>query len=382
MINRTTKDFAAIVKNHAPNIWKTCFPKRYVPPNGYPNPSIYATSLTSCALMWGEPELTMLPHTVCALTALKQCQMGVPTYFVRSMFAQAVANTKLPMDYKLSEIKWPLNAMVFVLPFDFSIKYFGFNIPFLAVTRCNAGIYPSLDDYTWAVKHGWEIERWSPTLNENDRMLIHFPLYLKEDMPVDYSGSWPLHLDLTSIAGADFHDATTYERTLVHLPPKENPDSPTPEQEKELQTKVTTFAIKIMLAFTARPHVIKTGGVMRPAQYKVKKGVKVLWNEELHHPNTVGWDYVVQRPHPQDSTTGGTGGTRIRTQWTPGHFTHQFVGKRGDPNFVPVDSLPRKPIEGTIDWEQVKPEVQEFFWHNHELRWIDPIPPTLLMEEK
>ena len=59
--------------------------------------------------------------------------------------------------------------------------------------------------------------------------------------------------------------------------------------------------------------------------------------------------------------------------WCPGHFTHQFVGKRKDPNFVPASALPRKEIEGTIDWDKVEPAVQAAFWNNHELRWLEPV---------
>lgn len=377
MINNSTKEFSSVVADHMPHIWTTCYPRRILPPNGYSNPKLYATSLASCALMWDRPELTMLPHTVCALTALKQAQMGVPTYFVRSNFAQAVANTKLPMDYKLSELKWPLEAMLFVLPDDFVRTYFKANIPFLSICRANKGNYPSREDFGWAMKQNWEVEKFNPIFNESDKMLIHFPCYLDKDLPCDYSGSWPLSLDLTVIKGADFVDATVYERSIAPFEIPPTVYSLTPEQEKELQEKVTLFAIKLMLAFTARPHVIKTGSLQRKATVKHGKTREALWN-----PNTVGWDYVFQRKNTSTGTGEGTRGPLIRTQWTPGHFTHQFIGKRGDSNFVPAGSLPRKEIEGTIDWSQVSAEVQAAFWHNHELRWIDPIPPTLLMSDE
>lgn len=376
MTNQPAKEFSGLIAEHVPHIWASCYPRRIIPPQGYANPKTYATSLASCGLMWDRPELGMLPHTVCALTALRQAQMGVPTYFVRSEFAQAVANTKLPLDFKLSELKWPLNAMLFVLPDSFVRTYFKFDIPFLSICRADKGMYPSVTDYTWAMKHGWEINKFNPILNEVDRMLIHFPCYFSKDLPCDYSGSWPLTLDLSVIKGADFIDATVYERSLVPFKVPETEGAPTPEQEKELQEKVTVFAIKLMLAFTARPHVIKTGSLQRKASTKKGKVRDELWN-----PNTVGWDYVYQRRN-ENGTGTPTGRTVLRTQWTPGHFTHQFVGKRNDPNFVPAGSLPRKEVEGTIDWDKVEPEIQAAFWRNHELRWIDPIPPTLLMPDE
>lgn len=367
MINQATKDFAGIVADHVPNIWSTCYPKRIIPPSGYANPKTYATSLSSCALLWDKPELGMLPHTVCALTALKQAQIGVPTYFVRNEFAQAVANTKLPLDFKLSELKWPLDAMLFVLPESFVRSYFKFDMPFLSICRVPKGMYPSVSDYTWTMKHHWEVQKFNPIMNEVDRMCLHFPCYFQKDLPCDYSGSWPLTLDLSIIKGADFVDATVYERSLVPFKVPETEGAPTPEQEKELQEKVTLFAIKLMLAFTARPHIIKNGGLQRKAS--MKKG---RVREELWHPSTVGWDYVIQRNHGNVGT-GTPRGPLTKLKWMPGHFTHQFVGKRGDPNFVPVAALPRKPVEGTIDWDQVNPEIQAAFWRNHELRWLEPI---------
>ena len=377
VFNHTTKEFTGVIEDHVPHIWATCYPKRIIPPAGYANPKVYSTNLSCCALMWDKPELHMLPHTVCALTALRQCQMLVPTYFVRNEFAQAVANTKLPMDFKLSELKWPLDAMLFVLPTNFVQLYFKFDVPFLSICRANKGMYPSVTDYTWAMKHQWEVKRWTPVINENDRMLLHFPCYFANDLPCDYSGSWPLNLDLTTIQAADFVDATAYERSLVPFAVPETMGAPTPEQEKELQDKVTLFAVKLMLAFTARPHLIKNGNIQRKARMKHGR-----LREALYNPNTVGWDYVLQRKSNGTGESNGTRGPNFRTCWTPGHFTHQFIGKRGDADFVPAGSLPRKPVEGTIDWDQVSPEVQAAFWRNHELRWIEPIPPTILMPDE
>lgn len=378
MINQSTKAFTGLVEDNVPNIWSTCYPRRIVPPSGYANPKNYAANLAGCALMWDKPELCLLPHTVGALTALRQCQMRVPTYFVRNEFAQAVANTKLPMDFKLSELKWPLDAMLFVLPTSFIQSFFKFDVPFLSICRINKGRYPSVEDYAWALKNKWEIGNWSPVLNENDRMLLHFPCYFSKDLPCDYTGSWPISLDLTTIQGSDYVDATVYERSLMPFQVPENENTPTPEQEKQLQDKVTLFAIKLMLAFTARPHLIKNGGVQREAQIKHGK----LWREALYNPSTVGWDYVYQRKSTGTGAGEGTRGPNFRTQWTPGHFTHQFIGKRGSADFVPAGSLPRKEVEGSIDWNSVTPEVQAAFWRNHELRWIEPIPPTILMPDE
>lgn len=364
VMNTMTKEFVDMVAANLPHIWKTSYPRRIVPPQGFANPKIYAASLAGSTAMWEHLEMNMLPHTTCCLNALFLSMMTVPTYFIRSEFAQAIANTKLPADFKLSELKWPLDAMLFVLPDEFVQSYFGARTPFLGICRCPAGTYPAVEHVNFAIKNRWEICTFTPVMNQADRMLIHFPCYSSADLPPDYTGSWPLSLDLSTIRSADFVDATIYER-MIHNMPADTSATMTPEQDKALQDKMTMFAVKLMLAFTARPHLIKNGGLLRPAKVKHGKIIK----DELWSPNLIGWDYVIRR------SGSGQGGTHAspRMVWRVGHFTHQFIGKRNDPSFVSATDLPRKETEGTIDWDKIKPEIQADFWRNHKLQWLEPV---------
>jgi hypothetical protein len=364
-MNDTTKAFVEVVADKLPNIWKTSYPRRIVPPQGFANPKIYAATLAGSTAMWEHSEMNMLPHTTCCLNALLMSTMTVPTYFIRNEFAQAIANTKLPADFKLSELKWPLDAMLFVLPDTFVQSYFEAYTPFLGVCRCPAGTYPSVQHVNFAVKNRWEISTFTPVMNQTDRMLIHFPCYSADELPQDYTGNWPLSLDLSSIRSADFVDATIYERAIHNIPVELKTASMTPEQDKALQDKMTVFAVKLLLAFTARPHLIKNGSLVRPAKIKQGKTIK----DELWSPNLVGWDYVIQR---NGSSQGGTHASP-RMTWRVGHFTHQFIGKRNDPSFVSASDLPRKEKEGTIDWNKVEPAIQEAFWRNHKLHWLEPV---------
>lgn len=365
-MNESTKEMVQVVEENIPNIWKTTYPRRIVPPRGFANPKYYSASLSASALMWAESNMNLLPHVTCSLTSILQSMMTVPTYFVREEFAQAVANTKLPMDFKLSELRWPLDAMLFVLPDSFVRSYFGFYTPFISICKCAAGNYPNIDQCRYIDKNEWELKRCNPVFNEVDRMLLHFPCYPTNTLPFDYSGSWPLKLDLSTIQAADFVDATIYERAIHGVDMPEMVGAPNPEQEKALQDKLTVFAIKLMLAFTARPQVIKKGDVARTAKFKNGKQIR----DELWNPNLVGWYYVIKR-----SGQGPGTGTHAspRMSWRPGHFTHQFIGKRGDPNFVSATALPRKETDGSIDWDKLDPAVQEAFWKSHKLMWLDPV---------
>jgi hypothetical protein len=367
MVNELTKKFLEAVQKEYPNIMATVYPRRIIPPAGFLNPKYYGSSLSGLATLWDgkAEELCLRPHIQCALVALEQAIMGVPTYFIRDEFAQAVANTKLPMDFRLSELKWPLDAMLFVLSDSFVYDYFRFYTPFISICRCTAGIHPTREELSWALRHGWEVKRWMPITNQVEFMLTHFPLYLPEDVPQDFPGSWPLDIDLSTMQNADFCDATAYERSLrPELDLRPVGKTPTPDEETELRKKISMFAVKLLLAFAVRPHLVKPGSLQRKAI--MKKG---SLRDELWNPNLVGWEYTARH---SEVSLGGTHASP-RWHWRVGHFTNQFIGKRGEPDFVSAESLPRKASDGTIDWDQVSPEVQTAFRRNHELKWLEPV---------
>ena len=112
------------LENRMPLALKAVYPRRILPPTGYPNPKYLSCILAYDLIAWTHPELRMLPHVTSALNALMQIKYSVPTYFLDLEFAQAVGQTEPPTDFKLEEIKWPLPAMTIVLPSQFAIKYF------------------------------------------------------------------------------------------------------------------------------------------------------------------------------------------------------------------------------------------------------------------
>ena len=127
--------FLADLPVRQPLAYKAVYPKRILTPTGFMSPEYYALTLWSQILVGFDTELNMLPHLTGLVSGLMQLEYRVPTYFVRSEFAQAVAQTEPPADFKLSEIRWPLPAMLFVLPTDFVLKTFGHLCPFISVSK-------------------------------------------------------------------------------------------------------------------------------------------------------------------------------------------------------------------------------------------------------
>ena len=379
MAKRQIEPLEALIWQHYPLALRLCRPRRILPPQGYFNPKWYGVSLCCCLRFWQEPELNMLPHTTGSLLALRLTKLGVPTYFLKKDYAEAVAQTNPPEDFRLSEIQWPLDGFLFVLPDAFVMQYFGWYTPFIAVVRCPKGIYP--DDARPLPTQ--EIAYISRIGNENDRILVHFPLYLDQP-PVDYTGAYPLTSPISVIQSAPWADATYYEETIspFKIPDFSKIKKPTSEQEQELQQKINSFAVKLLLALTAEPGYLESGGIQRPRKVNRRGEVE---KEELWTPNLLGWKYKVTRPSAE--TLGGTHASP-RLHWRRGHMTYQVKGVRGA--LVPIRDLPRKPFtpeippteRGHIDWNKVSPDMTASFWRTHVLKWIKPVLVNAAMKDE
>lgn len=307
------------VKN--PGTFKAIYPRRITPPGGYLNPKYFSVSLWSALQVGFQPEMTMLPHVTGLINALHQVEYRVPTYFVRSEFAQAVAQTEPPEDFKFSEIKWPMPAMTFVLPTSFVMSYFGFMVPFLSVSNASAGIYP--DKLKNLPKCEMPIRAVTPVESEVDRFLIVYPVYSNSTTPVDYTGSYPMTMNVNKIADAPYEDATYMEeeRTPNYALDRTLPDLPQGEQEIAFNAKVQSFAVKLMLALTAQPTYITVGTQSRPSKMKHGRLRDEIWN-----PNLIGWEYKAKRTVP----TGTSEGTHAspRMHWRRGHMRNQPYGPK------------------------------------------------------
>lgn len=311
-----------------PLTYKAVYPKRIIPPNGYLNPKYFAITLWSEYMVGFESEMNMLPHVTGLANCLLHLEYRVPTYFVRSEFAQAVAQTEPPDDFKFSEIQWPLPAMLFVLPTEFVLRYFGFMCPFISITRLDEGVYPAkLKNLPPCELPAQGVNGFH---NQVGRVNIVYPVYsATAPVPVDYTGSYPLTMNVNEMDSSPFEDATYMEEAkMAHLfdkfeSPRTCKDMPAEgEEEKRFNSKVQAFAVKLMLVLNAAHNITKLGSVARPE--KIKKGHRVL--EELWHPNLIGWDYRAQRV----GAATGDHGTHAspRMHWRRGHMRNQPFGPK------------------------------------------------------
>jgi hypothetical protein len=66
---------------------------------------------------------------------------GVPIYFINESFAEDVALTEPPENFKVSDFKWPRNAMVFGFPTAFMKRYTGRDICYVYCGFLPTGTY-------------------------------------------------------------------------------------------------------------------------------------------------------------------------------------------------------------------------------------------------
>ena len=268
-----------------------------------------------------------------------------------------VAHTRPPDGYRLDQIRLPLDAMLFVLPLDFSIRTFGWSIPFISVVRAPKGNYPEdigyrpESDFPFTLK----IE------NVRERIIWHYPVFNKIDVPVDYTGAYPIHLSLTEIAQSSFVDATLLEDEVfeTNLWERTLRVSPLGDDETKMCRKIEVFIITLLSFLSVRPNISK-GEIARKQRIKHGKIRDESWN-----PSFIGRGTKING----GAALGGTHASP-RPHWRWGHWTHQVKGRR-DQNFVSASSLPRND-RGEIDWSKVEESVRIQFWKNHELILIEP----------
>lgn len=321
-MNEKVKQYVDVeLKEKEPKTYNACYPRRITQPGGFASSRFFTGTLRHSLSMGLWPEVSMLPHITCYLHTFKQLEMGVPTYFVRSEFAQAVANTSPPEDFSFGDIKWPLDAMLFVLPTDFSLKYFGCLCPYVSICRIPAGEYPKCVKLP---QTDFPTSLLNPLRNDADRFTAVYPVYSKDSsVPVDFTGAFNMNHTIADIDPAPEHDATFWEEQVMEHKVEEDSEVPSGEAQTIFQRKVNHFAVKLMLALTARPNMIQPGVMTRKAKIikqKHPKTVDALWS-----PNTVGWEYRAVRV---DSGNGGGTHASPRMHWRRGHLRNQAYGEK------------------------------------------------------
>jgi hypothetical protein len=348
---------AEVISSQFPKTFKAAYPRHIQTPAGYADPRIYAATLFGHLKACESFGLLELAHKTAYGIAVTLINHRVPTYFVADEFAQAVANTDLPGDFKFEELKWPLDAQVFVLSDKFSMSYFGTYAPFLSVCRLNPGKYP--EDFPRPMP---VVE--SPYMSfiiPGSRILFDYP-HFGSSTPVTYNGSYPMSEGLDTAQNAPWNDATVFERAFHGVGPMLKGEL-VGEQEEKFILQARHLIVKLLLAVANRPSLVEHGRVTRHAVVTPQGKVKL---PELVSPNVIGRTYRISRRHSTEGSSAGRSAPRFK--YRRGHFTWQ-AKRFKNVEFVSVDEMPRR-ADGFIDFDAAG-EKADKFRACHERIWIE-----------
>ncbi len=357
--NRRIERVAVGLRERYPKSFKAVYPRNIVVPAGFTDPILYGAILMGHLSVVHDHAMNELAHRTAYGVALSLVANRVPTYFIADEFAQAVANTDLPGDFKFAELKWPMEAQLFVLSDNFVESYYGHYAPFLVIGRLKAGMYPK--DFIKPIPQG-EIS-YPPIGLTQDRIILDYPFFSTE-IPVTYNGSYPMADGIEIFKSAPWNDATVFENAYHSRDLGPKVGGLTREQEDVFAQKAQQLAVKLLLTIAEMPALIEHGHTARHAIVVQSGRVKL---PELVSANVIGRTYRIPRRYAPGATTGTR--AKPRFKYRRGHYA--WVAKRfKNVEFISVEEMPRK-LEGFIDFDAAGTEKADKFRACHIRTWIE-----------
>lgn len=354
------EEFADTLAEKYPRLYRACYPRHITVPEGYTDPRYYSTTMCGNALVVQDPFKRGRAYENGYTSTLSLIAARVPVYFIADEFAKAVANTELPNDFKFAEIKWPLEAQLFVLSDNFCRGYFGCFAPFLAVARGRAGEYPGV-----LPRKLPETEiTWRTLIYREESIFFDHP-FCGSEVPSTYNASFALKDGISAFKDAPLHDATNMER-LFHGDKADIKGALAEEDEKKFTDLALMLTVKLLLLIAERPGLIEHGKVMRHALVTQQRQVKL---PELVSPNIIGRTYHI--PRQRAEAAPGTDRAKPKFLYRRGHMA--WVAKKfKNQEFIPVDSMPRQ-VDGSMDFDKAGDVLSNKFRACHERKWIEGI---------
>jgi hypothetical protein len=317
------KDWDLLAKKD-PRAIREFYPRRIVCPHGYIDPKYYAlVCWAACAGVKLGPETNNKVHNVNAVNQFMN--LDCPTYFVAPEFAMAINATKPPDDMRIQDIHFPMNSMLLVFPLEFIQATYKWMIPFVLVSHLPKGVSkvnPAVAFHTGLREGsmGCEAEMFS----------IHCPFFPEDGMGISYGAWYPADFSIAEVAGhsiLNWNDDMAIQKDWVqrHRPEMMNmfdhkSPVPTGDEDKSIPNKFTLLSLKIILALSARPHLLTLGGMTRTE--KVRDGHVI--RDALWAPHIIGRDYRINRAARE--SLGGTHASP-RVHWRMGHWHTVLHGK-------------------------------------------------------
>jgi hypothetical protein len=325
----------AILNQEYPDLMKLCYPRRYVPPQGYPHPKFHAALIAAQLVAFSERQIQLDKTNIdCTLAAWSVIESGSPVYCVAEEFITALMMSDPPPDLKFADLLWPHNGFTVLLPERFQLSYFGHEVPYVEIARCPLGMHkapplirkvipqpgaigynPGPDGAVYDM-HG--IPHYCSDIDVKYNAFVCCAGIMCGDKPIEYAGSWPMDETVQQF----FQDASFKDFTYANERGLLAPDAVIgTDEDLKIMHNLIALCTQLLFAMGQLPeHVEPDATCIRP--YKEKKGGKVV-KEALYTPPWIGKRYRYVRAEAK-ATVGTHASPRVHPR--RGHWRYQAYG--------------------------------------------------------
>lgn len=312
--NTTAEDRVKKASELLPDLCPIVYPRRYKRPEGYCSPSallIPAANAVAAATgvkdefhhLFSETLRKQL-HPRCEphlFLVGKLTELRVPTYFVGQKMAEAIAQTDLPGDFSLTELQWPMDALMFQIPREV-VKCPGSSIVSIAVGKITAGAH-WIRGFTYEGRYRdmLTIPKYAIGLDECHILAV---------AETGQSYFWKCPLGEASVLQSSQTDgASIFADT-------------TPDEMEFIKNDLPVLGLQLILCMIACPERVERGQILMSP--KRRRGV--VLQTALWHPNFFGRTYSPKRHERKDDDEKEPGWT-VRMHWRRGHYRRQRYGE-------------------------------------------------------
>lgn len=300
-------DLSKVVMETEPLIGKLVFNKKYVQPGGYGSIRKAQEFVAACMIemrhisrkgMW-EKFANTAPTLLSVLQLVKS---GMPAYFVDKKIWEAVAHTKPPENFPLSELNFPAEGSLFILPesdFVFPEKN---RVGFLIVSRIRrAEVFPMVPEITHPLMSG-------------DIIIVSSGTFLDDYGVRSYHCHFPPSENYNHEALMEVDSLFTSATSVENIS-----SEAMGVDDKDFSRRMFALALNLLLYMETGPEYLEAETIVRKGNPLSRKPKDM---DDLWSPNFFGRSYRIRTERTDCDGTG----VKVRPHIRRGHTRRQPYG--------------------------------------------------------
>lgn len=300
MFHPDDRDIEDKLRAFKPELWRALYPRAYAAQGNYNSPKQAAVSMILNIMGQLMRPVTDMPTRYASLTCTRLAEFSVPTYFVSANLLHACLQTSLPDGFHYSDLRWPMPAMLFILPTGAVTSPTDGECRFIALARHSQGNrmeqVPGIPPFP------------------NSFSYDCFSHYAFTSANATFAGYIPTHTNpmLADILSGEKH----FSPGIVGVTPAGELAYATIEgSDGDFMGLTVSIGLRLMLLLNARPELLTPARELRKANPSPRKPTTALWS-----PNIIGGNFQVA------AETANRPGRTPRLHWRRGHYRNQPHG--------------------------------------------------------